>query len=135
MNSAKIKRIPYVKEKSFEERLLETSRILEKYPTFIPCVVEKSPTAASDFGSQDKIKYLVPENITFGQFMLIIRRRLQLKPEHALYFFVDKRVLASVSLTLRELYNKYKSPCGFLFFEYATENTFGTTNSILRARC
>ena len=40
----------------------------------------------------DKRKYLVPSDITVAQFMWIIRKRIQLPSEKAIFLFVDKTV-------------------------------------------
>lgn len=117
--------VPYVEKQSFDDRLQETKRIIEKYPDRIPCIVEKSVGSPDHLKSLEKIKYLVPNSLTFGQFMLIIRKRLRVKSEYALYFFINKKIMANVSQTMGELYDDHKSPCGFLYFEYATENAFG----------
>lgn len=43
----------------------------------------------SDVASIDKKKYLVPEELTVGQFIVVIRRRIQLAPEKAIFIFVN----------------------------------------------
>ena len=48
----------------------------------------------------DKRKYLVPSDITVAQFMWIIRKRIQMPSEKAIYLFVDKTVPQSRSVLL-----------------------------------
>ncbi len=43
----------------------------------------------SDVASIDKKKYLVPEELTVGQFIVVIRRRIQMAPEKAIFIFVN----------------------------------------------
>jgi GABA(A) receptor-associated protein len=50
-------------EHPFEKRQLEASRIREKYPDRIPCIVEKSEK--SDIVPIDKKKFLVPHEYYF----------------------------------------------------------------------
>jgi GABA(A) receptor-associated protein len=57
---------------TFEERLFETTRILEKYPDRIPIICEKEQRASKDCPEIDKNKYLVPDDFAFGQFILIL---------------------------------------------------------------
>ena len=44
---------------SFEKRIEESDRMLEKYPDRIPVIVEKAPNQR-DIPTIDKSKYLVP---------------------------------------------------------------------------
>lgn len=71
-----------------ENRLQESSKIRTKYPDRIPVVVEKAPK--SQIQDIDKRKFLVPNDISVAQFMWIIRRRIQLPAEKAIFLFVGK---------------------------------------------
>jgi GABA(A) receptor-associated protein len=51
-------------------------------------IVEKDPK--SQIQDIDKRKFLVPNDITVAQFMWIIRRRIQLPSEKAIFLFVGK---------------------------------------------
>ena len=73
----------------------------------------------------DQNKFIVPEDITLGQFMAIIRKKIELGPELALFLFVNKGVLPPQSVTMASLYNQYKNDDGLLEIEYCGENTFG----------
>lgn len=53
-------------------------------------IVEK--VCGSQIVDIDKRKYLVPSDITVAQFMWIIRKRIQLPSEKAIFLFVDKTV-------------------------------------------
>uniref|UniRef100_A0AAY4DST6 Autophagy-related protein n=2 Tax=Denticeps clupeoides TaxID=299321 RepID=A0AAY4DST6_9TELE len=56
--------------------------------------------------------------------MWIIRKRIQLPSEKAIFLFVDKTVPQS-SITMGQLYEKEKDDDGFLYVAYSGENTFG----------
>lgn len=43
----------------------------------------------SDISTIDKKKYLVPSDLTVGQFVYVIRKRIKLSPEKAIFIFVD----------------------------------------------
>ncbi|KAI1235668.1 hypothetical protein IHE44_0002555 [Lamprotornis superbus] len=73
-------------------------------------IVEK--VSGSQIVDIDKRKYLVPSDITVAQFMWIIRKRIQLPSEKAIFLFVDKTVPQS-SLTMGQLYEKEKDEDGF----------------------
>merc|ERR1712048_752684 len=72
----------YKEEHPFEKRRAEGEKIRRKYPDRVPVIVEKSPKAR--IGDLDKKKYLVPSDLTVGQFYFLIRKRISLRPEDAL---------------------------------------------------
>ena len=110
----------------FAMRKEEASRILSKYPDRIPIIIERSEDCSSDIPVVDKKKYLVPNDITTGQFTYIIRKRIELEPEKAIFLFAgeDYTIPPSSSL-ISEIYNNFKDEDGFLYFTYSGENTFG----------
>ena len=107
---------------SFEDRVSESSRVLTNYPDRIPIICEKSKQ--NDLPTIDKNKYLVPRDLTIGQFIYVIRKRICLQPEEALFLFVSNRMVSTNSI-MNEVYNLYKDNDGFLYIQYAKENTFG----------
>lgn len=112
----------FKEEHTIESRCQESSKIRSKYPDRIPVVVEKAPrTLIQDI---DKRKFLVPADLTVAQFMYIIRKRIQLPPEKAMFLFVN-RVLPATSATMGSIYNDHKDEDGFLYIAYSGENTFG----------
>jgi len=64
-------------------------------------IVEKLPKAR--VSELDKKKYLVPSDLTVGQFYFLIRKRIHLRPEDALFFFVNN-VIPPTSTTMGALY-------------------------------
>ena len=108
--------------KSEKDRLNESSKIIDKYPDRLPIVVEKS--SKSKINDIDKNKYLVPKEMTLGQFLYVIRKRIKLDPSEALFFFVNN-ILCSNTQNMNEIYNTYKDKDGFLYITYSSENTFG----------
>ena len=109
-------------KKPLNERLNESKKIIQKYPDRIPIIVTKNNK--SKIKDIDKNKYLVPNDMTIGQFIYTIRKRLKLEPHLALFFFINNKVAATSSL-LSEIYNNEKNEDGFLYITYQDENTFG----------
>ena len=110
----------------FAMRKEEASRILSKYPDRIPIIIERSEECSNDIPVVDKKKYLVPNDITTGQFTYIIRKRIELEPEKAIFLFAgDDYTIPPSSSLISEIYNNYKDEDGFLYFTYSGENTFG----------
>ena len=64
----------FQKQFSFDQRKKEASRILSKFPEKIPLIVEKGKN--DKLPVIDKAKYSVPQDITVGQFLNIIRKRI-----------------------------------------------------------
>jgi len=114
----------FKENRSFIDRLHETTRILEKYPDRIPLICEKGKDVSSKFLEIDKNKYLVPNDLTVGHFVYVIRKRLQLPPEKAIFLFI-RGIMPSSSSLLYHLYDIYKDEDGFLYVNYTFENTFG----------
>jgi len=109
---------------SFEHRLSESSRITQKYPDRIPIICEKV-MSQRNLPHIDKNKYLVPFDLTIGQFIYVIRKRLKLKSEEAIFLFISNFIAPS-SCFVCELYNRFKDPDGFLYIQYSKENVFGS---------
>ena len=110
-------------EFSKEQRLSESRRIREKYPDRVPIIVERDHRS-SDVPMIDKKKYLVPCDLTCGQFNYVIRKRLKLQPERAMFLFIDNTLPPTGSL-ISYIYSNYKDDDGFLYVTYSGENTFG----------
>lgn len=106
----------------FEARKAEAERICEKFPGRIPVIVER--TAKSTIPELDKQKFLVPGDLTIGQFCYVIRKRMALPPEQALFLFVGNSLPTTGSI-LREMYQLYKNEDGFLYIQISGESTFG----------
>lgn len=108
--------------KTLLERKRESSRILAKYPDRIPLICY---TKDKSLPPLDKHKYLVPDDLTMGQFSYVIRKRIKLNPEKAIYLFVDDRFLMPSSALVSDVYQKNKCDDGFLYVSFSSENTFG----------
>jgi len=113
----------FKKRYSIEDRLHESKRIREKYPDRIPIIVEHS-SRSKDFPTIDKQKYLVPGDLTVGQFSYVIRKRIKLTPEKAMFLMINSS-MAPTAEYINNVYEKQKDPDGFLYVCIAGENTFG----------
>ena len=106
---------------SFNKRCEESARITAKYPNRIPIVCERT---TKDVPKLDRNKYLVPEDLTLGQFMYIIRKRMKAPSHKSIFLFVND-TLVPISQMLVMVYLEHKDPDGFLYITYSGENTFG----------
>ena len=107
---------------TLQQRKDESFRILEKYPDRLPIIVERHKK--SNLNEIDKKKYLIPNDLTVGQFMYVIRKRIDIKSEQAIFVFINNRVPPSGAL-LSSLYMSNKDVDGFLYIKYDSENVFG----------
>lgn len=107
---------------SFDKRCAEATRIKEKFPGRYPIIVEMA--AKSSLPDIDRKKFLVPGDLTVGQLIYVIRKRLILPPEKAMFVFCAN-TLPVTSQLIREVYNSYRDIDGFLYLTYTGESTFG----------
>ncbi|RYH29788.1 hypothetical protein EON65_07375 [archaeon] len=72
----------------------------------------------------DKKKYLVPSDLTCGQFVYVVRKRLKLPSEKALFLFVNGSIPPTSAL-MSGIYEQHQDKDGFLYMSYSEENVFG----------
>ncbi|CAL0303955.1 unnamed protein product [Lupinus luteus] len=109
-------------EHPLEMRQAEGARIREKYPDRIPVILERAEK--TDVPEIDSKKYLVPADLTVGQFMYVVRKRIKLSPETAIFIFVNN-ILPPTGAMMAAIYEENKDEDGFLYMTYSGENTFG----------
>lgn len=113
---------PFKERYEFSARQKEAARIKVKYPDRVPVIVEK--VEGSDIPQIDKCKYLVPRDLTVGQFVYVLRKRIHLTAEKAIFLFIDNSLPATSSL-ISQIYNESQDEDGFLYIQYSSESTFG----------
>ncbi|KAL6190767.1 hypothetical protein ACLB2K_037161 [Fragaria x ananassa] len=112
----------FKQEFSFDERLEESKNIIGKYPDRVPVIIERY--SRTDLPEMEKKKYLVPRDMSVGQFIHILSSRLQLTPGKALFVFV-KNTLPQTASHMDSIFETYKEDDGFLYMCYSSEKTFG----------
>tara|TARA_Y100000389_G_scaffold178291_1_gene191330 strand:+ start:37 stop:423 length:387 start_codon:yes stop_codon:yes gene_type:complete len=115
-------KLTYKETNDYDIRKLESTKIITKYPERIPVIVEK--TQNSNIANIDKNKYLVPKDLTIGQLVYVIRKRIKMPPEMGLYVFIKNTIPPQYEL-VSTIYEMYKDVDGFLYVTYSGENTFG----------
>lgn len=111
-------------EHDLENRVKESKKIKTKYPERIPVIVQKSSHCTNGVPDIDKKKYLVPGDLTVGQFVHVIRKRINITAEKAIFIFVNN-LLPPTGQYMSFLYEEQKDEDGFLYVFYSSENTFG----------
>ena len=107
---------------SFEERKAESDKIRIQYSEKVPVICER--TAKSTIPIIEKKKYLVPSDLTIGQFIYVIRKRIKLNADQSMFLFI-RNIIPPTSALVGELFHEHKDEDGFLYISYSGENTFG----------
>ena len=107
---------------TLEERMVESKKIMTKYPERYPVIVEKTGTC--QLKAINKNKFLVCKDMTMSQFVFMIRKRIDLDPSQSLFVLVNNQI-ASGNVTMAQVYEKFKDEDGFIYMVYTSENTFG----------
>jgi GABA(A) receptor-associated protein len=97
----------------------EYERINLKYPNHIPVIVLSSPDL-----KLDKHKFLLKPEMSIGQFMYTLRKRIKLEEHEALFLFTNNKILP-VSQLISVAYRDCKDKSGFIMFDLSKESTFG----------
>ncbi|XP_028295490.1 microtubule-associated protein 1 light chain 3 gamma [Gouania willdenowi] len=114
----------FKQRKSFAIRQQEVAGIRSKFPNKIPVIIERYDREKF-LPPLDKTKFLVPHELTMTQFVTIIRNRMSLLPTQAFYLLIDGSGLASMSLTMAQVYREHQDDDGFLYITYASQEMFG----------
>lgn len=107
---------------TLEQRKKEANRIRSKFADKCPVIVEVDPK--SDLPLLDRTKFLVPMDMTMGQFLYIVCQRLKTPAEKAVFIFVNKKMLPTETL-ISYVYRDEKDEDGFLYTTLYGEHAYG----------
>lgn len=119
-------------QNSATKRFEDSQKVLKQYPDRVPIIIGPGSKNAPDIATH---KFLVPKQLSVGQFLYTIRSRIKLMPDQALFLFVvtfDSRgnmlnsIIASSSKTIAQIHHEYADTNdGFVYMKYDLESTFG----------
>lgn len=117
----------FQKDTPLELRTAEAKRILDKHPTKVPVICERS--ARSDLPVLTRKKFLVPGTMLCGEFKYVVHKDLSsangaLSSDQTIYLFVGSTTPKTGAM-MSEIYDQHKDSDGFLYVSYTTENTLG----------
>lgn len=99
--------------------------LMKKYPDRVPVIVErKKNSTAPDI---DKHKYMVPKSLTMAQFMCMLRTRIKLTSDKAIFVFIDNTLVPNSEL-MGTLHSRYAHTDKMLYVTYTSESTFGSSS-------
>ena len=113
----------FKKKNSLEKRKTESVKIRKKYDDRIPVIVELNKKDRKTH-KLDKSKYLVPNDLSVGQFIYVIRKRMTITAEQALFIFINNTLMPT-GMLMSEVFHKHQDEDGFLYAVVSLENTFG----------
>lgn len=116
--------IAYIRDHPVSKRLALSSNVLTLYNNRVPIIIGRSETKRTP--PIDKYRFLAPKDISFGKFIVELRRHiLGINHNNALFFFIKENTIPVTSMDMESIYEKYKSDDGFLYISYCCENSFG----------
>jgi len=122
---------------SIDDRQRQTKAIIEKYENKCPIyltydkeIINKNFTSTL---SKQLNKYIVTSELTLSQFLIIVRRKINVNPEESLTLFIEfyqndkllNSILAPTTNSIGEIYLNNKDEDGFLYLKLVKENVFG----------
>jgi len=97
----------------------------EKYPDRVVCYIDRDASCYT-LPKIDKNKYLIPNEMPLIQVIAIIRRRMKIESNEAMFLFIGKnKKLYPAQTLMRVLYDENKDDDQMLYIYYNAENTFG----------
>ncbi|XP_028816793.1 microtubule-associated proteins 1A/1B light chain 3C-like [Denticeps clupeoides] len=115
---------PFKQRKCLATRKHEVCSIRSKFPNKLPVIVERY-IREKQLPLLDKSKFLVPFELTMGQFLCLLRSKIDLDASQVLYLLVSEKSLSCMSASMGEVYSQYRDPDGFLYMTYASQDMFG----------
>ena len=96
--------------------------MISRFPYRVPIIIEPKCKKAPPI---DKRKYMAPRELTMAQMMFVVRKRLNMRSEQALFFFLNNNTMVPPADPLGSIYDTNKDEDNFLYIYYSLENTFG----------
>merc|ERR1712002_37008 len=126
--------MPFKQRKCLEIRKDEVCSIRSKFPNKLPVIVERY-IREKTLPLLDKTKFLVPFELTLGQFLCLLRNKIALDSTQALFLLVAEKSMSCMSSSMGEVYSRYSDLDGFLYITYASQEMFGAPQQAATMPC
>uniref|UniRef100_A0A672Z019 Microtubule-associated protein 1 light chain 3 gamma, like n=1 Tax=Sphaeramia orbicularis TaxID=375764 RepID=A0A672Z019_9TELE len=110
----------------------EVCSIRSKFPNKLPVIVERY-IREKTLPLLDKTKFLVPFELTLGQFFCL--NKIDLDSTQALFLLVAEKNMSCMSSSMGEVYSRYRDADGFLYITYASQEMFGAPQPAATPPC
>ena len=109
---------------NLKTRQRQFSKLSKEHPDKVPIILERDINCT--INKPIKSKYILSKEITMAEFVKIIREKLELKPERAIFLLVNGKHSVTMNEELGNIYNKHKDEKdGFLYMSYSEEIVYG----------
>ena len=72
----------------------------------------------------ERQKFLVPCDLNIGQFIYVVRKRINIPSTDAIFLFVNRK-LPNTNATMGQLYGENKDLDGFMYCIYNSDTAYG----------
>merc|ERR1711974_448564 len=97
-----------------------------KHVDRVPVIVEKHARSKL-IPDISKRKFLAPGDIAVTQLISEIRKHIELRPDEAIFLFVNGHSLPQSGALLSQVYEKHKDEDGFLYIVYSADSMMGAS--------
>ena len=109
---------------TLETRRNQCKKIAENHPDKVPVIIERDQKCT--INKTIKTKYILSKELTLAELIKIIRDKLEINPERALFILVNGKHSLTLTEELGQIYDKYKDKTdGFLYMTYSEEIIYG----------
>ena len=122
--------VSYLNSVPLSERISESHRILAKFPSSIPVIIESKNEEL--LKKLKKNKYLVPNNVSASYLLAAVRKHLQVESSKSIFMYCESNIICGSEMiySLYEDYKKKKNIQGinsekFFYVYISSENAFG----------
>ncbi len=115
--------------KPLESRIKEYERLKKKHPSRTPCIVTVAKNSKKLIPVLDMERFLVPNDSPLSSLLHVIRKRVKLQPDQALFMFA-KNQLVPLNKLMADVHKEYKEVDNFIYFTLCSESTFGVDFSL-----
>ena len=105
------------------DRQAQSFRLVKRFPDRVPVIIDRANRNAPKL---DRNKYIIDSHDTISQVIYLLRKRLDLSPHQAIFFFFENTLLSG-NMTVSQIrhLSSLKHNDGFTYLFYSLEDTFG----------
>ena len=114
----------FKERKSLAERKADVEASRLRFPGKVPVIIERYKNE-KHLPTIEKVKFVVPRELTMAQLSTIVRNRMSLNSRDTFFLFTSTGSMPALSMCVPVLYEQSKDEDGFLYLTYASQEVFG----------